>query len=78
MMVLSKISEETGEEAAGTPLSQIVIEGRIGEPGTMLHLRVDARLIATNLTTAQIKFFVCELLDRIDGKATDSRERQLH
>jgi hypothetical protein len=38
-------------------LSQIVIEAEgLGDPGTLLCLRVDTHLIARNLTTGQIKF----------------------
>jgi hypothetical protein len=79
-MSSSNISEETGETGAGTTLSQIVIEAEgLGDPGAMLCLRVDTHLIAENLTTAQIKFLICEILDRIEGeKEPESIERQLH
>jgi hypothetical protein len=79
-MSSSNISEENDEKGGGTRLSQIVIEAEgLGDPGTMLCLRVDTRLIANNLTTAQIKFLICEILDRIEGeKKTKSIEQRLH
>jgi hypothetical protein len=79
-MSSSNISEENDEKGGGTRLSQIVIEAEgLGDPGTMLCLRVDTHLIAKNLTTAQIKFLICEILDRIEGeKKTKSIERRLH
>jgi hypothetical protein len=79
-MTPSNIPEENGEKAAGTTPSQIVIEVEgLGDLGTMLGLRVDTHLIAKNLSTAQIKLLVCEILDRIEaGIETKSRERQLH
>jgi hypothetical protein len=57
-----------------------VIESeRLGDPGAMLCLRVDSHLIARNLTTAQIKFLICEILDRIEGKNEPKGvEHQLH
>jgi hypothetical protein len=57
-----------------------VIEAEgLGNPGAMLCLRVDTHLIAKNLTTAQIKFLICEILDRIEGeKQPKSIEPQLH
>ena len=79
-MTSSNMPQENGENGAGTALSQIVIEVEgLGDPGTMLGLRVDTHLIAKNLTTAQMKFLVGEILDRIEAeKETKSRERQLH
>jgi hypothetical protein len=79
-MTSSNISEVNGENGAEAALSQIVIEAEgLGNSGTMLCLRVDTHLIAKNLTTAQIKFLVCEILDRIEGeKEPNSSERQLH
>jgi hypothetical protein len=79
-MSSSNISEENDEKGGGTRLSQIVIEVEgLGDPGTMLCLRVDAHLIAKNLTTAQIKFLICEILDRIEEeKKPKSIERRLH
>jgi hypothetical protein len=79
-MTLSNISEENGENGSRTALSQIVIEAEgLGDPGAMLCLRVDTHLIAKNLTTAQIKFLICEILDRIEGeKQPKSIEPQLH
>jgi hypothetical protein len=45
---------------------QIVIEAEeLSDSDTMLCLRVDTHLIAKNLTTAQMQFLVCEILDRI-------------
>jgi hypothetical protein len=82
-MTSSNISEENSENGGGTTPSQIVIEvGGLGDPETMLCLRVDTHLIAKNLTTAQMKFLVGEILDRISGyvvkKETESIERQLN
>jgi hypothetical protein len=79
-MTLSRISEENGENGAATSLSQIVIEGQgLGNSGTLLCLRIDTRLVAKNLTSAQIKFLVCEILDRIDGEnEPNSSELHLH
>jgi hypothetical protein len=76
----SCISEEDSENEDETSISQIVIEAEgLGESGTMLCLRVDAHLIARNLTTAQIKFLICEILDRIEGeKEPRSCQRSLH
>jgi hypothetical protein len=76
----SCISEEDSENEDETSISQIVIEAEgLGESGTMLCLRVDAHLIARNLTTAQIKFLICEILDRIEGKNEPKGvEHQLH
>jgi hypothetical protein len=72
------ISDEN--RGAGAALSQIVIEAEgLGDPGTLLCLRVDSHLIARNLTTTQIKFLVCEILDRIDlEEEPQSSERQSH
>ena len=71
--------DESGD-GAGMKLSQIVIEAEgLGDPGAQLGLRVDTHLIAVNLTTAQMKFLICEILDRIEGeKKTKSIERRLH
>jgi hypothetical protein len=53
---------------------QIVIEAEeLRDSDTMLCLRVDTHLIAKNLTTAQMQFLVCEILDRI-GASERSRE----
>jgi hypothetical protein len=77
-MTSSNVPEEKSENE--TTLSQIVIESEgLGDPGAMLCLRVDSHLIARNLTTAQIKFLICEILDRIEGEnEPKSSERQLH
>jgi hypothetical protein len=79
-MTLSNISEENGENGSRAALSQIVIEAEgLGDPGTRLCLRVDTQLIARNLTTAQMKFLICELLDRIEvEKDFKVVEPQLH
>jgi hypothetical protein len=79
-MSSSNISEETDETGARRTLSQIVIEAEgLGDPGAMLCLRVDTHLIAKNLTTAQLKFLICEILDCIEGeKQPKSIERRLH
>jgi hypothetical protein len=64
-MTSSKIYEENGERGGTMPF-QIVIEAEgLSDSETMLCLRVDTRLIARNLTTAQTKFLVGEILDRI-------------
>jgi hypothetical protein len=79
-MTSSNMSEENVETGARRTLSQIVIEAEgLGDPGAMLCLRVDTHLIAENLTTAQLKFLICEILDRIErGKEPKSIEQQLH
>jgi hypothetical protein len=81
-MISSKIYEENGERGGTTPF-QIVIEAEeLSDSETMLCLRVDTHLIAKNLTTAQMKFLVGEILDRIavsEGeKEPKSSKRQLH
>jgi hypothetical protein len=72
------ISDEN--RRAGAALSQIAIEAEgLGDTATLLCLRVDSHLVARNLTTAQMKFLICEILDRIDGEGEpQSSERQLH
>jgi hypothetical protein len=79
-MTSSNIPGENSENGGETALSQIVIEAEgLGDPGTALCLRVDTQLIASNLTTAQMKFLVCELLDRIEGiKELRSVQPRLH
>jgi hypothetical protein len=82
-MTLSKIYEENGEKGVGMSLSKIVIEAEeLSDSEIMLCLRVDTHLIAKNLTTAQMKFLVGEILDRIAvsdvEKEPESIERQLH
>jgi hypothetical protein len=78
-MISSNISEVNGEKGEEAALSQIVIEAAgLGNSGTMLCLRVDTHLIAKNLTTAQIKFLVCEILDRIEGENEPKSTEQLH
>jgi hypothetical protein len=76
----SNTPDEENGDGAGMKLSQIVIEAEgLGDPGAQLGLRVDTHLIAENLTTAQMKFLICEILDRIEGeKQPNSVERQLH
>jgi len=47
-------------------LSQIVIETQAhGDSETMLRLSIDSHLIAENLTAAQARFLIEEILDRI-------------
>jgi hypothetical protein len=76
----SNTPDEENGDGAGMKLSQIVIEAEgLGDPGAMLCLRVDTNLIAENLTTAQMKFLICGILDRLEGeKQPKSMERQLH
>lgn len=62
---------------------QIVIEAEeLNNRETILCLRVDTELVAKNLTTAQMKFLISEILDRFVGsdawKEPESIERQLH
>jgi hypothetical protein len=75
--------EEHGEKWGGTTLPQMVIEVKgLGEAKTRLSLIIDTRLVAKNLTTAEMKLLVGEILDRIaviEGeKEPKSSERQLH
>jgi hypothetical protein len=81
-MISPKRYQKNGE-AGGAMQFQIVIESE--EPTdsqTMLCLRVDTQVIAKNLTIAQMKFLVGEILDRISvyevEKETESIERQLN
>ena len=57
-----------------TMLRQIVIEAETpGDSRTMFRLRIDANLIAEDLTTAQAHLLVGEILERIpvaDGSNT--------
>ncbi len=47
-------------------LSQIVIEAEApGHSQTMLRLSIDKHLIAENLTAAQARFLIEEILDRV-------------
>ena len=47
-------------------LSQIVIEAEApGDSQTMLRLSIDKHLVAENLTAAQARFLIEEILDRI-------------
>jgi hypothetical protein len=77
---LTSFNIPDGEIGRGMALSQIVIEAEgLGHAGTAMCLRVDTHLIATNLTTAQMKFLICELLDRIEGtKQLRTIEPRLH
>jgi len=79
-MTLFKIPQDNGDNGGRTALSQIVIEAEgLGEPGTALCLRVDTQLVASNLTAAQMKFLICELLDRIERtQELRSVEPRLH
>jgi hypothetical protein len=67
-MAAFKIPKENGDNGGRAALSQIVIEAEgLGDPGAALCLRVDTQLVASNLTAVQMKFLICELLDRIEG-----------
>jgi hypothetical protein len=64
-----------------TLLSQIVIEVEAhGDSQTMLRLSIDRRLVAENLTAAQARFLIEEILDRIPfaevGETRETMERQ--
>ena len=62
-------------------LSQIVIEAEAhGDSETKLRLSVDNHLIAENLTAAQARLLIEEILDRIPlaeaGETRETMERQ--
>jgi hypothetical protein len=46
------------------PFQMVIEDEELTDSETMLCLRVDTHLIAKNLTTAQMKFLVGEILDR--------------
>jgi hypothetical protein len=79
-MASSNMYKENRKNGSGTSLSQMVIEVEgLGESETRLGLIVDAHLVAKNLTTAQMKFLVGAILDRIDVFEEEKElERQLH
>ena len=82
-MTSSSMYKENRDNGGRTSLPQMVIEVEgLGESETRLGLIVDTHLVAKNLTTAQMKFLVGAILDRIDvfegEKEPKSFERQLH
>jgi hypothetical protein len=64
------------------PFQMVIEDEGLSGSETMLCLRVDMHLIAENLTTAQMKFLVGEILDRIAASEGDQErkigQRQLH
>jgi hypothetical protein len=81
-MTSPKIYEENAERGRTTSF-KIVIEAKgLSDSETRLCLRVDTHLIVKNLTAAQMKFLVGEILDRIAGSEgedePESVKRQLH
>ena len=79
-MTSPNMYKENRENGSGTSLPPMVIEVEgLGESETRLGLIVDAHLVATNLTTAQMKFLVGAILNRIDVFEEEKEpERQLH
>jgi hypothetical protein len=58
-------------------LSQIVIEADAhGDSQTMLRLSIDKHLVAENLTAAQARFLIEEILDRIPFAEVGERVRR--
>jgi hypothetical protein len=76
----SSIHQQNDEKGEAMPF-QLMIEVEEADE-TLLCLRIDTQVIAKNLTTAQMKFLVGEILDRIAAadveKAPESFEGQLH
>jgi hypothetical protein len=82
-MTSSNIYEKNGKKWGRTTLSKIVIEvDGLGESETRMRLIVDTHLVAKNLTGAQMKLLLGEILERIavfEGeKEPESIEGQLH
>jgi hypothetical protein len=81
-MTSSNIYKENGGRVGTMPFQIVIEDEGLNDSETMLCLRVDAHLVAKNLTTAQMKFLVGEILDRIAGSEgedePESVKRQLH
>jgi hypothetical protein len=64
------------------PFQMVIEDEGNSDSGTKFCLRVDTHLVLKNLTTAQIKFLLGKILDRIaafEGNKEPKRyERQLH
>jgi hypothetical protein len=81
-MTSSNIYKENGGRVGTMPFQIVIEDEGLSDSETMLCLRVDTHLVAKNLTTAQMKFLVGEILDRIAGSEgedePESVKRQLH